>query len=153
MCLSPNPTTHTMPPKSKTGAKCKHGQQPNFCPPLPPNDGEHKPYTYDDSCIQVRFDPHVKSTRRRKSSLAQQGGEDPDRNGAAFLHKLLGLEDVEELEEEDREVGKGKAVGPAISMTRGQLHDMVLGLREMGRKYGMCLSTVGIAPEVQAADK
>jgi hypothetical protein len=102
-------------------------------------DAEHLPFTHDDSCIQVRFDPLVESTRRRKSSLAQNI---EDETGSAFLHKILGLDGVQGEEEEEKGEGGLKAKGKKKngllrSMTRSQLHDMVLGLREMGRKYGM----------------
>jgi hypothetical protein len=96
---------------------------------------EDPPPTHDnDSYIQVRFDPHVNSARRRKSSIHDGNIGGSQKAGSAFLHKILGnwesvneVVDYEQADEEDR--------GYLKKMTRNQLHDMVLGLREMGRKY------------------
>jgi hypothetical protein len=54
------------------------------------------------------------------------------RAGSAFLHKILGnwehVSDAADLVD-------GVEGCNLKKMTRNQLHDMVLGLREMGRKY------------------
>lgn len=115
---------HRLPPPSTTSSEA----------------GDHKPYTHDDSCIQVRFDPQFRTSHRRKESLsgtltASSGGS------SAFLHKILGNWDSlrdEEATSEAEDEHEGVHAGYLKSMTRSQLHDMVLGLREMGRKYGMC---------------
>ncbi|CCX14181.1 Similar to Uncharacterized kinase C1B1.02c; acc. no. O13863 [Pyronema omphalodes CBS 100304] len=85
-----------------------------------------------DHFIQVRFDPHLDSIRRRKSSLHDENCENNMRAGSAFLHKILGnwehVFDAADLVD-------GVEGCNLKKMTRNQLHDMVLGLREMGRKY------------------
>ena len=105
----------------------------------PSNSCDHKPSTNDDACIQVRFDPQFQASHRRKESLSgtlstSSGGS------SAFLHKILGnwnnIQDKNKtgaVEDEHEDVHAGYLK----SMTRSQLHDMVFGLREMGRKYGM----------------
>ena len=90
----------------------------------------------DDSYIQVRFDPRVKQSRRRKSSLQDStGSHNSDRAGTAFLHKILGswqqLQCMPEIDEEKNDA----ACEYIREMSTNQLHEMVLGLREMGRKY------------------
>ena len=88
----------------------------------------------DDGNMRVVFDPHVATSRRRRDSMpASDDGS--TRAGNAFLHRVLGhWDNLGELTAApDDEAAYLK------TMTRGQLHDMVLGLREMGRKYGACV--------------
>ncbi|KAF8249557.1 ATP-NAD kinase [Wilcoxina mikolae CBS 423.85] len=95
---------------------------------------EYPPQPNDDSFIQVRFDPHVKSARRRKSSIYDGNVGGLQKAGSAFLHKILGSwESVNEVVDHEQEDEEDR--GYLEKMTRNQLHEMVLGLREMGRKY------------------
>ena len=113
----------------------------------------------------MRFDPHgVRASRRRKSSL-RNGSNVDGALGTSYLQSILGNRTVDCArssgcgdgdgdggsgdDREHRDVGKDSGGGETeanaprhvTEMTRSQLHDMVRGLREVGRKYCSLPST------------
>lgn len=107
---------------------------------------------------QIIFDPQVQASRRRKSSLVNMEEEVAEHSSSScFVHALLETQKNKRNDNETvydgtvEKVGVGhriKDCSSSPSMTKLQLSDMVLGVRELSKHLGTFPSREAVREEL-----